>query len=192
MQKKICIYCSSSDAVDPIYFQAAKELAALIAAENHTLVYGGGNIGLMGEIARTVHSFGGKVIGVIPEGIKNMGVAYEAADEFIVTKDLRERKSIMETYSDAFIALPGGFGTLEEILEMITLKQLNFHNRPLIFLNINDFYKPLFDMFEHICKSRFAKPECKNLYYVASDPKSAMKYIEEYVPGEIPQKVFKL
>jgi len=191
MQKKICIYCSSSDAVDLVYFQAAKELAALVAAGNHTLVYGGGNVGLMGEIAKTAQSFGGKVIGIIPEGIKNMGVAYEVADEFIVTKDLRERKSLMEIYSDAFIALPGGFGTLEEILEMITLKQLNFHNKPLVFLNINNFYNPLFEMFEYFYKSSFAKPGCKNLYYIASDPKSAIKYIEEYVPEEIPEKVFK-
>ncbi|MDD3012265.1 MAG: TIGR00730 family Rossman fold protein [Candidatus Gastranaerophilales bacterium] len=191
MKKKICIYCSSSDEVDLVYFQAAKELAALVAAENHTLVYGGASVGLMGEIAKTAHSFGGKVVGVIPKGIKNMGVAYEAADEFIVTKDLRERKSIMETFSDAFIALPGGFGTLEEMLEMITLKQLNFHNKPLVFLNINDFYKPLFDLFEHVYNSRFANSKCRNLYYIASDPKSAIKYIEDYIPEEISQKVFK-
>jgi uncharacterized protein (TIGR00730 family) len=189
MQKKICIYCSSSDAIDPVYFQAAKELAGLIAAGNHTLVYGGASIGLMGEIARTAHQFGGKVVGVIPEGIKNMGIAYEAADEFIITKDLRERKSVMESYSDAFIALPGGFGTLEEILEMITLKQLNFHNKPLVFLNINEFYNPLFELFEHIYKSRFAKNECKNLYFIANDPKSAIKYIEEYIPTAIPDKI---
>lgn len=189
MHKKICIYCSSSDAVDPIYFQAAKELAGLIATGGHTLVYGGASIGLMGEIARTSHQFGGKVVGVIPEGIKNMGIAYEAADEFIITKDLRERKSVMENFSDAFIALPGGFGTLEEILEMITLKQLNFHNRPLVFLNIDNFYSPFFEFFDHIYKSRFAKAECESLYFVANDPKSAVKYIEEYIPAVIPAKI---
>lgn len=192
MQKKICIYCSSSDAVDPVYFQSAKELAALVATKNHTLVYGGANVGLMGEIAKTAHAFGGKVVGIIPEGIKNLGITFEEADELVITKDLRERKSIMETCSDAFIALPGGFGTLEEMIEMITLKQLSFHNKPLVFLNVNNFYDPLFNLFEHIYTQRFARPEFKTLYFVAPDPKSAVEYIESYVPGEIPGKVFKI
>jgi len=191
MSKKICVYCSSSDAVDNVYFQTAKELAAMLATNNHTLVYGGGNIGLMGEVAKTMHLFGGRVIGIIPEGINNMGVGYEAADEFIITQDLRERKALMETYSDAFLALPGGFGTLEEILEMITLKQLNFHNKPLVFLNVNDFFNPLFDVFEHIYNQHFAKPEFQMLYHIASNPQSAIKYIEEYQPEIIPGKIFK-
>src|SRR5512134_3823260 len=112
MPKTICVYCSSSEALDPSYFQAANELGAQMAQQNCALVYGGGRIGLMGALARAVRDHGGKIIGVIPQSLKEKELAYEACDELIITKDLRDRKAIMETRADAFVALPGGFGTL--------------------------------------------------------------------------------
>lgn len=183
MPKNICIYCSASDVIDPIFFKAANELGKLMAQRGHTLVYGGGCVGLMGEIARSIHHNRGKVIGIIPEGIKSKEICYEAADELIVTKDMRERKALMDMRADAFITLPGGFGTLEEILEIITARQLGFHNKPVVILNIEGFYDPLIDLFEHIYNHKFAKSELKDSYYVTPDIQDAVDFIEQYTPN---------
>lgn len=191
MDKKICVYSSSSNHVAPVYFAAAKELGRVIAQRGDTLVYGAGLVGLMGEIAKSVHSHGGHVIGVIPEALKDIeGVAYEAADELIITKSMRERKAIMEERADAFIALPGGFGTLEELMEIITLKQLKYHTKPILILNINDFYTPLLTLFEHVYQARFALEDCKALYYVTSDIEEAVRYIDSYMPDTVREKWF--
>ena len=124
MIRSVCVYSSSSDAVAPQFVEAAEALGAALAKRQMTLVFGGGRVGLMGVVARAVHQHGGQVIGVIPDFMRSREIAYEEADELIFTKTMRERKAIMEDRSDAFMTLPGGFGTLEEILEIITLKQL--------------------------------------------------------------------
>src|SRR5437867_216516 len=135
VQRAICVFSSSSDAVAPHYVELAQSFGALLARRHMGLVYGAGRVGLMGVLARAVHAHGGRVIGVIPDFLRAQEVAYEEADELIVTRDLRERKAIMESRYDAFVALPGGFGTLEEILEILTLKQLATHAKPVVFLN---------------------------------------------------------
>lgn len=188
MNNAICVFCSSSDAVDPPYFHAATRLGELIATAKRPLVYGGGNIGLMGAIARTVHKHGGHVVGVIPYALRAKELAYTASDELILTKDLRERKAIMFERASAFIALPGGFGTLEEMIEVLTLKQLGIHDKALVFLNIEGFYDPLVTMFEHFFEHRFAKPISRDLYRVATTPEDAMHYIDTYQPAPISQK----
>jgi len=188
MQKTICVFSSSSDAVDSVFFDGATELGNLIAKQNYVLIYGGAKIGLMGALARSVHENGGKVVGVIPELLRDKGLAYEYADELVVTKDLRERKAIMEERADAFVGLPGGFGTLEEVLEILTLKQLQFHAKPIIFVNTNGFYDHLINLFEYIYQERFAKPEYRQLYYVAPDAASAFSYIETYQPIQLQSK----
>lgn len=190
MHKNICVFCSSSAAIAPTFFEVTTELGTLIAQHNHTLVYGGANVGLMGALARSVHTHGGKVVGVIPESIRNKGIAYEAADELVVTKDLRERKAVMEAHADAFVGLPGGFGTLEEMLEILTLKQLQFHNKPVIFVNTNGFYRNLFNHFEQLYQERFAKPDYRHLYFIAPDAASAISYIETYRPIQLQSKWF--
>ncbi len=182
MDKVICVYSSSSSTIDPIYFEIATELGREIAAKKNTLLFGGGMLGLMGATATAVHKHGGKVIGVIPEALNQKGVVYETCDELIVTMEMRERKSIMDARSDAFIALPGGYGTLEELLEIITLKQLKYHNRPIVILNGNNYYAPLLKQFEEIIDLNFAKPECAMLYHVTSDVADALDYIDNYVP----------
>ncbi len=182
MNKVICVYSSSSCAIDKIYFQAASELGKEIADKGDTLLYGGGLTGLMGETARAVHENGGKVIGVIPEALNVKGIVYETCDELVVTKGMRERKGTMDSRSDAFIALPGGYGTLEEILEIITLKQLKYHNKPIVILNINNFYSKLLEQFDSIIENKFAKQECSELYYVTDSIKEALEYIDNYVP----------
>ncbi|OGI02079.1 MAG: Rossman fold protein, TIGR00730 family [Candidatus Melainabacteria bacterium GWF2_37_15] len=186
--KNICVYCSSSNLIDPVFFQAAKQLAVTIASKQHRLVFGVGCVGLMGELARTMHDFGGHVTGVIPHRLNVPGICYENCDELIVTKDMRKRKHKMDEVSDGFIALPGGFGTLEEISEMITGKQLGFHNKPLVFLNTNNFYSPLIDFFEQMYAYNFAKPESRSLYFVSDKPEACIEYIEKFIPEEISEK----
>ncbi len=188
--KNVCVYCSSSDAVDPLYFTAAGELGRLLAVEGYTLVFGGTNVGLMGELARSVHLHGGRVIGVIPQIIRDRGIAFDDADELITTADLRERKAIMESQSDAFIAMPGGFGTLEEILEVITLKQLGLHAKPVIFLNTHKFYHTFNVFLEELIIKRLTKPAYRKLYYFAAEPALALSYLKNYQPVELESKWF--
>lgn len=190
MNKVICVYSSSSCAIDQIYFDAAEELGKEIAVRADALLYGGGMTGLMGASARAVHQHGGKVIGIIPEALNVKGIVYETCDELVITKGLRERKGIMDTRSDAFIALPGGYGTLEELLEIITLKQLQYHNKPVVILNINGFYSKLIEQFEEVIQGSFAKPESKQLYLVAASVKEALDYIDNYEPYRFEQKWF--
>lgn len=185
-RRVICVYCSSSDAVAPVYFDAARELGCALADRGHTLVYGGGRRGLMGEVARAVHEAGGRVVGVIPEAL--MAQHYKQADETVVTGDMRERKAVMESRADAFIALPGGFGTLEEVLEILTLKQLRFHNKPIVLANIEGYYAHLAEMFEHLYAHHFSKPDYRVLYHVAPSIDDVLTYIETYTPPDLPDK----
>lgn len=189
--KAVCIYGASSDAIPAKYFEAADRLGALMAENDYTLVFGGGAIGLMGAVARSIHRCGGSVVGVIPEFMMDWGVAYELSDELVVTADMRERKATMELMADAFIALPGGFGTLEEMLEIITLKQLGRMNKPIVFVNVGGFYDCLNATFERMYEQSFAKPEYRELYYLASDPADAIRYLESYQPFGDVRKVYR-
>jgi len=182
MNKVICVYSSSSLAIDPVYFDAASALGREIAAKGDLFLFGGGLTGLMGACARSVHQHHGHVIGIIPEALNIKGIVYDRCDELVVTKCMRERKAIMDERSDAFIALPGGYGTLEEILEIITLKQLRYHNKPIVILNINHFYDKLLEHFGTVIRQQFAKTECSELYFVTGDISSALDYIESYKP----------
>ncbi len=140
----------------------------------------------MGEIARSVQSRGGQVVSVTPKYLKIPGVYYEEADEVIVTETLRERQAVMQKLASAFIALPGGFGTLEELLEIIALKQLRVHNMPVVLLNTHGFYDALSLVFEQIYKLRFAKSEYRNYYFLAKSPEEALAHIESYSPQPEP------
>ena len=181
--QNICVYAASSDAVAPVYQEAAGRLGRLIGERGLTLIYGAGNLGLMGIMAEAVHAGGGRVVGVIPRKLHDLKLAYEQADELIVTDDMRQRKATMETRGDAFIALPGGFGTLEEILEVLVLKQLWYHDKPVVFLNINGIYRPLLEFFEALAGAQFIKAEHRGLYAVAATPSEVFEYLEDYVPG---------
>ena len=188
MNKVICVYSASSTTIDKIYFDAAEELGRKIAENSDILLYGGGLLGLMGAVAKAVHANKGKVIGVIPKALNLKGVVYETCDELIITDGMRERKAVMDTKSDAFIALPGGYGTLDELLEIINLKQLKYHNKPIVVLNINNFYDEMLKQFEHIIDQQFANPEYRKLYFVASDILEALEYISSYKPREFGNK----
>lgn len=185
---KICVYCSSSDKINDKYFEAAKKIGELIGKGGHDFVFGGGCLGLMGEVAKNAKLNGSKVYGVIPEKLNQYNICYEECDELIVTKNMRDRKQIMDELSDAFITLPGGFGTLEEISEMITGKQLGFHKKPIVILDVDNFYAPLFKFFDNMYEEKFAKESCKTLYQITSSPEDAIKYLEEYTPSDAPLK----
>lgn len=182
MDKVICVYSSSSNAIDKAFFEAAGELGGLLARRGDSLLFGGGVTGLMGECARAVHAGGATVIGVIPEALNEKGIVYERCDELVVTRTMRERKAVMDERSDAFIALPGGFGTIEEIMEIITLKQLQYHAKPVILLNVGGYYDALLKQFEVIIGRAFAKPGCMELFLVTDSVTEAFDYIDGYEP----------
>jgi uncharacterized protein (TIGR00730 family) len=188
MHKGICVFASSSQAVDYVYFEAAEHIGRLIGHNGDTLIFGAGKTGLMGATAKGAKQENGKIIGVIPEALNIKGVVHETCDELYVTTGMRERKGAMDKEADAFIAIPGGYGTLEEILEIITLKQLRYHNRPIVILNTNGFYDGLLKQFEKTIQQNFAKPQCKELYYVAKQPQEAINYIYAYEPLEFEHK----
>ena len=187
----LCVYCSSSDVIEPQYFEAATALGEAMAARGDVLVYGGGNVGLMGAVARSLHSRGGRVIGVIPAFMVERELAFVDATELIVTGDMRERKAAMESRADAFLALPGGFGTLEEMLEIITLKQLQQHTKPIVFLNTAGFYTPLAELFEHMAAQRFIKAYADSLYDFAATVGEVFAYLDGYQPPQLEAKWFR-
>jgi uncharacterized protein (TIGR00730 family) len=176
------VYAASSDAVDADYLAVAERLGALLAGAGKTLVYGGGNVGLMGACARAVHAGGGRVVGVIPEKLQGLELGYEAADEYIVTTGMRERKAIMEERADAFVALPGGLGTLEEIIEVLVLKQLQYHDKPLVFLNTRGVFDPLFAFFDRLVADRFLKAGHRALFHVVDAPEAVLPLLAAYTP----------
>jgi len=173
----ICVFCSSSDKVSSVYFSEAEKLGELIGERGDTLVYGGANVGLMGALARSVHKNNGKVVGVIPDFLKDKEIAFKQASELIVTDDMRDRKTIMEKRSDGFIVLPGGFGTLEEAVEILTLKLLRQHKKPLVFVNKNGFYDGLLGFFKKMVDENVAKLRSLELYDVVDNAESAISCI---------------
>jgi cytokinin riboside 5'-monophosphate phosphoribohydrolase len=187
---KICVFCSSSDAVDRAYVDAAETLGRLIGGGGHTLVYGGGRVGLMGAAARAVHATGGRVIGIIPSFMNRPGVPYTECDELEFTQTMAERKGRMMALAEAFIALPGGFGTLEEMSEVMTQKQFDFVKAPLVAVNTRGFYDSLSAFFEVYYAERFAKPAFRATCPFVATPEDAMTYVKEYRPAPATSKWF--
>jgi hypothetical protein len=159
MGKNICVFCSSSDYINPKYLDLAREVGEYLAKNGHILVWGGGKVGMMGVVARAVHAHGGKMIGVIPDFLRDREIAYEQADELVITSDLFDRKKKMLERSDAYLILPGGFGTLDEWLEVLTLKQLRQHRAPIVVLNYEGFFDEVLAFFKRICDQGFAPLE---------------------------------
>jgi uncharacterized protein (TIGR00730 family) len=146
----VCVYCGSANGTDPAYAAAAEEFGRVLAESGIRLVYGGGSVGLMGIVARRVLAEGGMVTGIIPQFLKDREVMLTEVSELIVTPDMHERKRIMFERSDAFVALPGGIGTLEETVEMLTWAQLGRHAKPVVLANIEGFWDPLSDLLKHM------------------------------------------
>jgi uncharacterized protein (TIGR00730 family) len=190
MIKSICVYASSSDEVPSEFIPAAQEFGRIIAEKGITLVFGGANVGLMYHVAKTVKEYNGKVIGVIPQILYDRELAFTNADQIKVTKGMRERKAEMEKLSDAFVAFPGGFGTLEELMEILTLKQLHYHSKPIIIFNDQNHYQHLLELFEDFYSREFAKEKARVMYYVAQTVSEIFEYLETYIPVVIEDKWF--
>jgi cytokinin riboside 5'-monophosphate phosphoribohydrolase len=184
-RRSVCVFCSSAGGLPEVYRSAARHLGAELAVRGHRLVYGGGNVGLMGELARSVHANGGTVVGVIPQGLVDRELAYDPADELLVTGTLRERKAEMDARADAFVALPGGFGTLEELLEVLTLRQLRLHDRPIVLVNVAGYWDPFLAMVQDMVTQGFAPLGEGALFQVAKTAAEAVD-LAEAGPASIP------
>jgi uncharacterized protein (TIGR00730 family) len=170
MLKTLCVFCASSSKIDAVYFNAASELAD-ICTENHIhVLYGGGGIGLMGALADRILQRNGKITGIIPDFMKQLEWAHTDVIEMVVVEDMRERKKRMIENVDAVVALPGGVGTLEELLEVITLKQLGRFTKPIIIINTNGFYNALLQVFEEMITKQFMRAIHRNIWTVIDSP----------------------
>lgn len=170
----ICVFASSSSRIDSKYADEASKLGQLFAGANIDVVYGGGGIGLMGTLADSIIEHGGKITGVIPSFMKDEGWDHASVEDMIVTSDMGERKKKMFSLSDGIVALPGGIGTLEELTEAITLKQLGLYRGPIIILNTLNFYSSLIDFLGHMVKGHFLRNEHKGMWEVADTPEEIM------------------
>jgi uncharacterized protein (TIGR00730 family) len=190
MARLLCVYCSSSDRIDPKYAAAATALGTEMVRQGWDLVYGGGKTGLMGATARAVKAAGGRVVGVIPEFMKAKELAFDEADELVTVITMRERKLLMEARADAFVALPGGWGTLEEILEILTLRQLDVVRKPCVFLNQDGFYDDLLRLFQRMLQDRFFKASNLDLFRVTDTVPGIFREIEASAGAKAESKWF--
>ena len=156
--KTVCVYCGSGPGTNPRFVESAIELGKSLAENGVGLVYGGGSIGLMGAVAQSVLDHGGRVTGIIPDFLTKRENALTGAQELIVTHDMHERKRLMFERSDAFVALPGGIGTLEELVEQLTWQQLGRHSKPILLANIENFWEPLLELLDHMRGTAFIRP----------------------------------
>jgi uncharacterized protein (TIGR00730 family) len=177
MITRICVFCASGEHIPEVYFKPAAGLGRLLAENKITLVYGGGKAGLMGALARAVHAGGGEIISVIPTLFRERGWCNEDADRIIQTHTMQERKQIMEQEAQAFIALPGGTGTLDEILEILTARQLGFHQKPLVLINTRGFFNPLIRFFNRLYRQGFMPERVDRYLSLAKDERDALKRI---------------
>jgi len=186
--KKICVFCGSNVGTKEIYTQKAQELGRLLAQQELELVYGGGNVGLMGIIADEVLAKGGRVTGVIPNFLMEKELGHTGATDLILTESMHERKQKMADLSDAFIAMPGGAGTLEEISEIFTWAQLGLHQKPIALLNVQGYYDDLIVFFDRMVKEKFVTAANRSMLLSDSDPAVLLQKMYDYVPPKNSQK----
>ena len=182
---KICVYGASSDLIDKIYIESTTELGRKMAKRGHTLVFGGGDGGVMGATARGIEQENGKTIGITPGFFNVDGMIYENCDELIRPETMRERKKMLEEMSDAFIMAPGGIGTFDEFFEILTLKQLSRHTKAIAIFNVNGYFDALLAMMETGIRQEFIKEECRELYRVFDNADEMLNYLESYVPQDL-------
>ncbi len=172
----VCLFCGSSDSADPIYTEAARAFGRETARAGWRLVYGGGGVGLMGASARAAHEAGGRVLGIMPEFLRSRERLFDDVETVVVTS-MHERKMLMYDASDAFVVAPGGVGTLEEVVELLSWKRLDLHSKPVIFLNVNGFWETFFALMEHSVQSGFTPPSFLNAWQVCKTPEEAMELL---------------
>ena len=174
----VCLFCGSSNAAAPEFLQAASEFGAILAAEGVRLVYGGGGVGLMGAAARAAHAGGGVVLGVMPEFLRRAEVIYDEV-ETLVVPTMHERKRIMFEQSDAFAVLPGGIGTLEEVVELLSWRRLDLHRKPIVFLDQAGFWQPFFALIRHTVDAQVTPPWAVNMWREAHHAREVLPIIRE-------------
>lgn len=182
--KRICVFCGSSKGFQPVYAETARALGTVLASQGVGLVYGGGNVGLMGIVADAVMERGGTVIGVIPEALVNRELAHRDVTELVVVRSMHERKARMAELSDGFIALPGGYGTFEEFCEIITWAQLGMHRKPCAILNVQRYYDPLLTLFDRAVAEGFVYPSNRRLVIQETDPVRLLDLMKTYTPPQ--------
>jgi len=183
--KRICVFCGSSPGSQPEYRACAEQLGAELTRRKIGLVYGGGNVGLMGEIADSVLEAGGEAIGVIPEHLMTREIGHDRLTKLHIVRSMHERKALMADLSDAFIALPGGFGTLEEFFEVLTWSQLGLHAKPCGIVNALGYYAPLLRMLDHAVDERFLKPQNRALLIARETPSDLLQAFEDWRPVHV-------
>jgi uncharacterized protein (TIGR00730 family) len=183
--KSVCVFCGSNYGDNPVYQEMAAVMGRKLAMAGLKLVYGGGKVGLMGVLADAALAAGGKVVGVIPQAIVDMEVAHLGLTELIVVQSMHERKARMADASDAFIALPGGYGTFEEFCEVLTWSQLGFHVKPCGVLNVGGFYDPLLALFDRAVQDRFVRPEHRELVLADTDVDALLERLASFNPIKV-------
>ncbi|MFD0323618.1 LOG family protein [Lysobacter gummosus] len=181
--KTLCVYCGSNSGAKPIYTERAMALGSRMARDGIALVYGGGNVGLMGTVADAVLDAGGEVIGVIPEQLVNWEVAHRGLTKLEIVGSMHERKARMFDLADGFVALPGGFGTLDEMFEMLTWRQLGIGNKPCAFLDIDGFYAPLMAMLDRMVAERFLHADQRQDLWHGDDIDVLLSWMRDYIPA---------
>ena len=177
---KITVYCGSAGGQNPIYMQKAKEFGELIAKNGHQLVYGGGHVGMMGTIADAVLANDGYVTGVIPVALENKELAHKGVQELHIVDSMKERKAMMEDFGDAYVAMPGGVGTLEEIFQVWTLAQLGYHKKPVAFLDVNGYYSHMFTFLKHAEEEGFILPRLWDMIIIEEDIEKLLAHLQDY------------
>jgi uncharacterized protein (TIGR00730 family) len=182
--RAVCVYCGSNAGARPLYAERAAEFATRLAREGSALVYGGGNVGLMGVIADAALAAGGEVIGVIPEQLVRWEVAHTGITRLEVVANMHARKARMFDISDAFVALPGGFGTLDEMFEMLTWRQLGLGAKPCAFLDVDGFFAPLAAMLDRMVEERFLHPDQRHDLWLGDDIDALFAWLRDYEPAQ--------
>jgi uncharacterized protein (TIGR00730 family) len=183
--KRLCVFCGSSPGANPKYMKAAREIGHLLAGRCIGLVFGGGRVGIMGEIAKAVLDEGGEVIGVIPKKLADRKVAFTEIPDLRIVNSMHERKALMMELSDGFIAIPGGLGTIEEFFEVLTWAQLGLHRKPCGLLNVCHYYKKLIHFLDYVADQKFIEPEHRSMILIDDDPEKLLKKFEIYKPPEV-------
>ncbi len=182
------MFCGSRAGADPAFMEAGRQMGRAIAARGLTLVYGGARVGIMGAVANAALAAGGRVVGVIPRSLVSKEIAHDGLSELYLTETMHERKDRMVMLSDAFIALPGGFGTYDELFETITLAQIGIHDKPNALLDTNGFFQPLLTLLRHTIAHDFAAPEHQGLIVVENDPDRLLDAIAAWTPPPLGSK----
>ncbi|MDQ5832931.1 MAG: TIGR00730 family Rossman fold protein [Actinomycetota bacterium] len=186
--QKICVFCGSSPGARPEYAEATEAFAQLLVAENIGVVYGGGGVGLMGKLADAVLAQGGEITGVIPHALVDKEIGHPHVEDMRVVDSMHERKALMAELADAFVALPGGLGTLEELFEVFTWSQLGLHRKPLALLDVEGYYEGIAAFLDHAVRERFLNAKQRSTLIVDHDPGALLERLKAYEPDAVEPK----